>query len=144
MVCRAAAAPLAVAVVVGSLMLGGCGTGDGLGLARQACGHVDTSLRLYERSLHEGSPRGDADRLRATEQLQDALQLAAQANSADPQYNPLMTTLQEIGRIDEGHLVVALRASCNLANSANPQPPVITSTVPGQTSVPTPSTLPGQ
>ncbi len=141
---RRAASPLAAAAVVGALMLAGCGSGAGLGLARQACGHVDTSLRLYERSLHEASARAGADRLEATEQLQDALQLAAQANSADPQYNPLMTTLQEIGRIDEGHLVVALRASCNLAQSANPQPPVVSSTVPGQPSVSTPSTLPGQ
>jgi len=140
---RAAAPPLAVAVVVAGLLAGGCG-GGGLGLARQACSHVDLSLRLYERSLHEASKQAAADQYRATVQLQDALQLAAQANSADPQYNPLMTTLQEIGRIGEGHLVVALRASCNLANSTNPQPPVITSTVPGQPSVPTPSTLPGQ
>lgn len=140
---RATAGPLAVSVVAAALLLAGCG-GGGLGLARQACRHVDLSLSLYERSQHEAPKQASADQYRATVQLQDALQLAAQANSADPQYNPLMTTLQEIGRIPEAHLVVALRASCNLANSANPVAPVITSTVPGQPTVSTPSTLPGQ
>jgi hypothetical protein len=55
-----------------------------------------------------------------------------------------MTTLQEIGRNSEGHLVQALRAQCALADSNDEQAPVITSTVPGQPAAPTPSTLPNQ
>ena len=51
-----------------------------------------------------------------------------------------MTTLQEIGRNSEAHLVTALHLQCAQAAKSNEQPPIINH-VPGQS---TPSTLPGQ
>jgi hypothetical protein len=102
---------------------------------------VNASIRLYASAEHDTEPgRAASERARAVEQLEAALPLAAQANSADPQWNPLMTTLQEIGRNSEAHLVPALRAQCALADSSDEQAPILNHT-PGQ---PTPSTLPGQ
>jgi hypothetical protein len=52
--------------------------------------------------------------------------LAAAANSDDGTWNSLMTTISEIGTIDEGHLVPSLRATCKVADSnqnINPQSP---------------------
>lgn len=132
-----------VPVVSLALLLSACG-GGGLTLARQACAHVHTSLRLYERSQHAADAAAAArDRTRAIEQLEAALPLAARATSADPQWNPLMTTLQEIGRNSEGNLVSALRSQCALANTSGEQAPTLTST-PSGGGGPSPSTLPGQ
>lgn len=112
----------------------GCGvlatscSNNGLSLARQACVHVDTSIRLYTDSQREADPAKAAEQQRkATIELEAALQLAAQANSADPQWNPLMTTLQEVGRNSEGHLITALRAQCTQAAQPNEEAPVVTS-----------------
>lgn len=133
-----------------------CGN-DGLTLARQACTKVNASIALYDRSVHDTDPgRAAKERQRATRYLESALPLAAQATSADPQWNPLMTTLQEIGRNSEAHLIAALRAQCTQAARPNEQAPV----VPPQPSIATgpatgttgnssggrssPSTLPGQ
>lgn len=146
----------------GSLALSACGN-NGLSLARQACVHVNQSLNLYAKSVHDPNPaRSAVQQQRATEQLELALPLASQANSADPQWNPLMTTLQEIGRNSEAHLVAALRAQCTQAAQPNEEAPVVggtpatgrtpaptsTTSTPGGTSHPstrpTPSTLPGQ
>jgi hypothetical protein len=110
---RAAAA---VAVVVAGFALAACGNG-GQSLARQACTHVHASLVLFTRSLHETSTAQAKDQKMATAELQDALPLAAQANSADPQWNPLMTTLEESGTNEEANLVAALRAQCAVADS---------------------------
>ena len=131
-----------------ALGLGACGN-DGLSLARQACVKVDASLELYHHSAHATDPATAArEQRQATVDLEEALPLAAQANSADPQWNPLMTTLQEVGRNSEGHLVAALRAQCNQAAQPNeqapvvsPQPSVATGGAGGRSS---PSTLPGQ
>ena len=68
--------------------------------------------------------------------IEQAEQLAAQANSADPAYNPLMTTLQEIGRTSEANLIPALKAQCDAANNPTAQGPV--------TSGPAPVTAPGR
>jgi hypothetical protein len=126
------------------LTLSACGDA-GLSLARQACVHVDASLRLYAEAQHtHGGRQADNERVRAIEQLEVALPLAARATSDDPQWNPLMTTLQEIGRNAEANLVQALRAQCAQADTPNEQAPVVQSTIPGEPSAPTPSTLPGQ
>jgi hypothetical protein len=136
---------LAVAVVgVLGLGLSGCG-GGGLSLARQACVHVDASIRLYDESEHaDGTKAAGRDLEQAGQQLATALPLAARATSADPQWNPLMTTLEEVDRNHEGNLVQALRSQCAMANSSGEQAPVIVPTTSGDTTVPTPTTLPGQ
>lgn len=109
---------------------------------------MDRSLVLYARSEATGSPRVAADdKELAAVQLEDALPLAAQANSAGGQWNPLMTTLSELNRVQEGQLVPALRAACALADTGPAANPAQTqrSQPPGSsTSAPTPSTLPGQ
>jgi hypothetical protein len=131
------------ACILAAGLLGGCGDQSGVALARQACAHVDASIRLYEQSLRDPSARqAAADRLTAVAQLDDAEQPAADATSADAAWNPLMTTIREIDVTDEGHLVSALRQQCALAQSPNPQPPV-TNNAPG-TPRSGPSTLPGQ
>jgi hypothetical protein len=137
-----------VAVIVASaalaVLLTAC-SGSGDALARQACVHVKTSIRLYMAAEHTtNASQAASERTQAVEQLETALPLAAQANSADPQWNPLMTTLQEIGRNSEAHLISALRAQCALADTNNEQAPVVTTTVPGQPTTATPSNHPGQ
>lgn len=137
---RAAVAPVLAGLAGLALLLAGC-SNSGLTLARQACTHVETSIRLYTDAAHETDQgRATAQRKAALEQLEAALPLAAQANSADGQWNPLMTTLQEVGRNSEAHLITALRLQCAQASKTDEQPPVVNH-VPGQ---PTPSTLPGQ
>lgn len=132
-----------------AVVLGACGN-DGLSLARQACVHVDASIRLYNKAQHASSPaKAAGQEHRATQDLEAALPLAAQANSADPQWNPLMTTLQEVGRNSEGNLLTALRAQCSQAAQPNEQAPAVTPQPSGLTGTPattppTPSTLPGQ
>lgn len=136
-------------VLSGSVVLAACGN-DGLSLARQACVQVNESIKLYTSAQHQTDPARAADLVRrATQDLETALQVAAQANSADPQWNPLMTTLQEIGRNSEHNLIPALRAQCTQAAQPNEQAPVIPPqpsgsvgpATPGRT---TPSTLTGQ
>lgn len=110
-----AAVALAGALAVA---LSGC-TNGATALAKQACVHVDASIRLYTQAEHEtdvATARRKADE--AIGQLEDALPIAARANSADAAFNPLMTTLQEIGRTSESNLIPALRAQC--AATSNP------------------------
>ncbi len=131
-----------------AVVLSGCG-GSGQALAQEACAHVNRSIRLYSESEHQpDAARASAERARAVEQLEAAEPLAAMANSDDPQWNPLMTTLQEIGRDSEANLVAALQAQCATAGGGNSgggkANPVTPSSVPGQPAAPTPSTLPGQ
>ncbi|MGH9108768.1 MAG: hypothetical protein ACRDY3_04750 [Acidimicrobiales bacterium] len=158
---RLVGAVLAAAVAVMALLLTSC-TNEGLALARQACAHVDASLQLYHRASRDPDPAAAAaQRHRATEELEAALPLAAAANSSDPQWNPLMTTLQELGRNSEAHLVTALRAQCTQAAQPNEQAPVVAPVPPpttptGPPTTPTsppttptgppstPATLPGQ
>lgn len=141
---RGAALAVVLGVVVLAVTLSAC-SGAGLSLARQACVHVKTSIRLYTASQHAPDGRtAAAERTRAVQELEVALPLAAQATSSDPQWNPLMTTLQEIGRNSEANLVPALRAQCAQADTPNEQAPVVPSTIPGEPRAPRTSTLPGQ
>ena len=128
---RAATAIGIIGVVVVALVLSGCAQQDGLALAREACKHVNTSIQLYR--LAESSPPGAQarnDLQRASDQLQQAEPLAAQATSADGQWNALMTTLQEIGRVDERYLLSALRDQCGVADSNQTVLPPIPTTFP--------------
>jgi len=49
-------ASAAVGVVAVTVLLSGCGQQDGVDLARQACGHVTISIKLYERAAHDATP----------------------------------------------------------------------------------------
>jgi hypothetical protein len=111
---------MTVAVVLSGglgILLTAC-SNSGSALAKQACVHVDRSIRLYAQAVHDtnaGTARKKADE--AVGELEAAEQIAAQATSANPAFNPLMTTLQEIGRTSEANLIPALRAQCAAANS---------------------------
>lgn len=133
--------------MVASFALGAC-SNNGLSLARQACLQVNASIHLYEQAQQDTNPARAARQARkATQHLETALPLAAQANSADPQWNPLMTTLQEVGRNSEAHLVPALRAQCTQAAQPNEEAPIVSPQPSGSTgtsTVPTPSTIAGQ
>jgi hypothetical protein len=124
-------------VVAAGLGLAACGDG-GASSARQACGHVSTSLAIYKRSVASTDPT-QAARLAslANLQLSDALGLAAQAASQNGQWQALMTTLSEQGRVPESDLVGALTAQCAVADSSNPGQP------PPPTDIPPPATVPG-
>lgn len=129
---RGALALTAVAALVLGCALSGC-SNSGQSLARQACAHVKASLRYYDDAQHApDAHRAASDRTRAIEELEAALPLAAQANSADPQWNPLMTTLQEIGRNAEKNLVPALRAQCAAADGNDEGTPTATTVPPGE------------
>lgn len=120
----------------GALVLAACSNG-GTSLAQQACAHVDASIRLYTEAEHSTSiavARHKATQ--ATSQLEQALPLAARANSADPAFNPLMTTLQEIGRTSEANLIPALRAQCSAAQNPTPQNPTPASGATNSTTTP--------
>lgn len=113
---RAGLAALAGSVGL-ALTLSAC-SNAGIGLARQACQHVDTSIRLYVRAEHGSDGAANRrDQVAAAKELEAALPLAARANSADPAFNPLMTTLQEMGRTSEANLLPALRAQCAAAET---------------------------
>jgi hypothetical protein len=108
--------------------LSACDGNGGQALARQACVHVQHSLVEYRQSTQPGVPATTVAKLqqKAGNELQAALPLAAQANSADGTWNSLMTTISENATIDEGHLVPSLEAQCKAADSnqnVNPQPP---------------------
>ena len=116
-------------LAAGALGLSACdSTNSGQSLARQACVHVHRSLSEYRQSTQPGEPAADVAKLqqKAGNELQSALPLAAQANSADGTWNALMTTISENATIDEGHLVPALEAQCAAADAnqnVNPQTP---------------------
>jgi hypothetical protein len=101
-------------------------------------------MRFYDEGLTSPDHVAARHELQeANNQLQDAEPLAAAATSDNGQWNALMTTLQEIGRVDEGHLLVALKAQCAVANTPGPaEPPVITTLppVPGHPTHPVPTT----
>ncbi len=127
---------------VTSVALGGCSQ-QGLALARQACDHVDRSIRLYETSQRSTATSSATDAAQAYDQLRLALPLAAQATSADGQWNALMTTISESARVDEGHLLIALQAQCAAAESNQPGiPPEPTTTPPAEPPSTTPATTP--
>ena len=97
-------------------------------MARQACVHVQRSVRDYEQSTLAATSSVDVAQLRveADAELRAALPLAAAANSADGSWNSLMTTISEGATVDEAHLIPALKGQCDLANAnvnVNPQNP---------------------
>jgi hypothetical protein len=108
-----------------------CFQQDGVGLAREACTHVDRSLKLYAAGQSETDPTAAASDLKgAYDQLRLALPLAADATSENGQWNPLMTTLAESSRVSEQYLVTGLKAQCTFADSANPLLPPNPTTLP--------------
>jgi hypothetical protein len=117
------------ATAVGAVLcLSGCGQQSGQTLARQACTHVDLSVRDYELSTKANISPSEAARLRtkADVELRAALPLAAQATSADGSLNALMTTISEGATVDEAHLVPALKGQCKAINTnvnVNPEAP---------------------
>jgi outer membrane lipopolysaccharide assembly protein LptE/RlpB len=129
---RRAGAALAVGVVLSlSALVSGCSQQDALGLARQACAHVAKSMHFYDEGLTNPVNASARHELQeANNQLQDAEPLAAAATSDDGEWNALMTTLQESGRVDEGHLLVALKAQCAVANTPGPAEPPVQTTLP--------------
>ena len=127
---RSAGRGLALAAAAAGAVVGlsACSQGDGQDLARQACVHVERSLRAWEQSARSGTPPAQAARLQrvAAAELRTALPLAAAANSDDGSWNSLMTTISESATVDESHLVPALRAQCVVADTnqnVNPQSP---------------------
>lgn len=120
-----ALAAVAAGVVVG---LSACSTSSGQDLARQACVHVERSVRAWEQSTRAGMSAGESAQLqtKAASELRSALPLAAAANSDDGSWNSLMTTISEGATVDESHLVPALKAQCVVADTVqnvNPQSP---------------------
>jgi hypothetical protein len=124
-----------MAVVCG-IGLSACSSA-GTSAARQACTHVANSISLYSRSTSATDP-STAQRLadQAALQLSDALPLAAQAAGEDNQWQALMTTVSEFGRVPESDLVPALTAQCAEADSSNADEPVPPPSVPPPDTVP--------
>jgi hypothetical protein len=119
---RWAAALVGAALVGVALVTSACST-SGLTLARQACADVATSIRIYTSAEHDTNvERADSMVTEAAARLEEALPLAAQANSANPAWNPLMTTLQEMGRTSEANLIPALEAQCSAAAHPSTSP----------------------
>lgn len=130
---------LSVGVLVagGSLIAAGC-SNSGASLAQQACVRVDASIRLYAQARHASTMKeARAKATAATDELARALPLAARATSTDPAFNPLMTTLQEIGRTSEANLIPALRAQCAAADNPTAQAGPVPA-APAQATVTTP------
>lgn len=115
---RARAWVSAALLVCGVSLLAASCTNAGTSLALKACVHVDTSIHLFTQAEHAASAKEARSKAKAaTAQLAKALPLAARATSTDPRFNPLMTTLQEIGRTSEANLITALRAQCKAAKN---------------------------
>lgn len=113
---RTSVAACTMAVVACSLA--GCANRDGTNLARQACGHVERSISLYEASLHAPSPaEATAKQSQAMTQLRDALPIAATAAGEAGQYQALMATLAESDDLPESMLVHALGEQCAAADA---------------------------
>ena len=126
------------ACVVAGAGLTACSRGDALSLARQACGHVQRSIVLYQRSTTETEAPQQADATAALVQLRDALPLAATAAGEDSQWQAFVTTLSESSRVPEADLVPALEAQCADAttNGSSPSvPPTTAAPVPTNPSV---------
>jgi hypothetical protein len=115
------------AAVGALLLLSGCSQNSGVALARQACVHVNRSVRDFELSSKpDTTPSASAHlRAEASAELRAALPLAADATSANGLMNSLMTTISEGATVDEAHLVPALKGQCAQVNTnvnVNPEP----------------------
>jgi hypothetical protein len=109
----------AVGIVGAALCLSACANHDALGLARQACAHVDGALSLYARAQTEGtSPQAATDDAASLSELRAALPIASVAAGQSPRWQALMTTLSESARVPEAYLVHALDAQCASVRSA--------------------------
>ena len=126
----ARAVPVVLVVALG-VTLAACGGGD-VALARQACTHVDRSLVLYRRSQATPPPT-DAAQLEqeASDQLNVATPLAAEAASENNEWQALMTTLSENNRVSESFLVSALVQQCAQVDSNTPEGSPSTTLPPG-------------
>ncbi len=128
---------IAIAAVVGtSIGLAACSS-SGVTLARQACGHVNRSITLYTRSLHDSPKEAGTLQEQAYLQLRFALPIAAQAATSNGQWQALMTTLSESNRVPEHYLLQALRAQCGDADSST------AGTAPTPPTTPSPAVEPG-
>ena len=106
------------AVAILALALCSCSGSTGLDLARQACSLVHSSITAFDAGTRSTDKAVKARDLReATADLQQAEPIAASATSADGRWNALMTTLNEVGQVDEAHLIAALRAQCTVVDS---------------------------
>lgn len=115
---------LPAAITVSSIGFSACSSQSGTALAREACAKVHSSIVAYEASRSASNPATKSRDLQtATNDLTQAEPLAAAATSSDGQWNALMTTLNEMGQVDEAHLIAALRAQCAVATSSNPEVP---------------------
>lgn len=117
----------------GAMALASCGQQNGVALAQQACTHIDQSIQNYNEAQKIATVdpgRAAVLRRQAAKGLIAAIPIAAQANSINGQWNPLVTTLSESSTVNEGHLEVALNAQCQMAKTGQ---------VPGLL---TPTTLP--
>ncbi len=98
--------------------LSACGN-SGTTLAKQACSHIDRSIRLLEQSDHQPDGTQAAQLAQqAYKQLRTALPIAAEAAYQDGQWQALMTTVSESNRVPESTLVDALSAQCSQADSS--------------------------
>lgn len=129
-------ATAAAVVALGTGGLAGCSNSDALALARQACGHVQRSLALYQAA--QGSPNPPDQQAKtqaALGELRLALPLAATAAGESPQWQALMTTLTESSRVPESDLVIALQQQC--ADASGGGQPSATTTAPAPVTTPT-------
>ncbi len=105
----------AVVVVAAGLTISACGHGSALSYANDSCHHVESSIKLFNASTHAPSQSlANLDRSNAYRQLRLALPLAARANSANGQWDALMTTVSESSRVGESHLIHALGDQCRV------------------------------
>ncbi len=133
---RLAPATVLVAGLTGAILLGGCSQQGGLDLARQACTHVDRSIRLYKEAEATDLKSTARTRLQqAYNELRAALPLAAAATSDDGRWNALMTAISESARVNEAQLITALQDECavasgNQSTAPNPSSPPSTTPTP--------------
>jgi hypothetical protein len=104
------------ALALGSLaIVAGCGSNSD-SKAKQACQHVERSLRLYAQAASTADPAvADRERADALIELRTALPLASVAAAGSGQWEALRTTLSESPNVDEGRLVYALSQQCQTA-----------------------------
>ncbi len=105
-------------LALGSLaIVSGC-SGSSDSSARQACQHVERSLRLYAQAASNPDPAAaERERVDALVELRTALPLASVAAAGSGQWEALRTTLSESPNVDEGRLVPALTQQCRTALS---------------------------